>query len=261
MKRELKREIKQDEFASWLERAIAWGDAHRDEVRIGVGVTVVLVAAFGALAYFQSHRAREADRAFRDARTAFEAPVASELPSEAERPAGQVFATAEDKYKTAAAAFEGVARRYESSAVGARAGYYAALARIELGQYAEAEKALRELQGRGDDELVSDLSRVALGNLYRRSGETDRALETYRGVITDPETSVPRDYALHCLAGTLEDAGRYPEAREAFQALVQEFPASVYTPAARARVDYLQTAAAGASAAAAAAPDATAAES
>ena len=38
MKRELRREIKEDEFASWLEKLIAWGDSHRDELRIGTGV-------------------------------------------------------------------------------------------------------------------------------------------------------------------------------------------------------------------------------
>jgi tetratricopeptide (TPR) repeat protein len=244
LKKELKREIKEDEFASWLERVIAWADAHRDEVRIGVGVGVVLLAAFGALAYFQSHRAREADRAFRDALAAFEAPVAAELAPEADRPAGQIFATAEDKYKTAAAAFEGVQRRYGSSKVGATASYYAALSRIELGQYAEAEKALRELQtgSGGGDELVPELARLSLGGLYRLSGETDRAVEVYRGVISNPDSSLPRDEALQCLATTLEDAGRYPEARAAWQELVELFPASVYAPAARARADYLASA-------------------
>ena len=242
MKKELKRDIKQDEFASWLEAVIAWADEHRDEVRIGVGVTVVLLAAFGALAYFQSHRAREADRAYQDALAAFQAPVTSELPAGADRPVGQVFATAEDKYKTAAAAFEGVGRRYGSTALGTRAQYYAALSRIELGQYAEAEKALQELQGSGEDDLIPDLARLALGGLYRRSGETDQAVEVYRGVASSPQTDLPRDYALHCLAGTLEDAGRYAEARAVYRELVEEFPASVYAAGARAQADYLQTA-------------------
>ena len=242
MKRELRREIKQDEFASWLEQVIAWGTEHRDEMRIGVGVGMVLLAAFGALAYFQSHRAREAERAYQDALAAFQAPVTTELPAGADRPSGQVFATAEDKFKTAAAAFEGVSRRYGSSDVGPRARYYAALSLIELGQYAEAEKVLRELQGAGGDDLIPELSRLALAGLYRRSGETDRAVEAYRGIASNPETSLPRDYALHCLAGTLEDAGRHAEARAIYRELVQEFPASVYTAPARARADYLETA-------------------
>ncbi len=242
MKRELKREMKQDEFASWLEKLIVWGDEHRDELRIGIGVGVVLLAAFGALAYFQSHRSAEAERAFQDALDAFEARVATELLEGAERPTGQVFATAEDKYKTAAAAFEGVNRRYGSSEVGMRAKYYGALSRIELAQYAEAEKALREVQAQEAGGLVPDLARVALGGLYRKSGETDRAVEAYRGVASSPTTSLPRDYALHCLAGTLEDAGRWVEARAIYRELVEQYPASVYAAPARARVEYLETA-------------------
>jgi tetratricopeptide (TPR) repeat protein len=242
LKKELKREIKEDEFASWVEKVIVWGSEHRDELRIGIGVAAVLLAAFGAIAYFQSHRAAEADRAFRDALEAFEAPVASEIPEGADRPAGQVFATAEDKYKTAAAAFEGVNRRFGSTEVGTRAKYYGALARIELEQYAEAEKALQEIVATGSDELVPDLAQVALGGLYRKSGETDRAVEAYRSVASNATTSVPSDYALHCLAATLEDAGRWAEARAIYRELVEQHPASVYAAPARARAEYLETA-------------------
>jgi TolA-binding protein len=239
LKKELRQQIKQDEFRSGLEQAMGWVAAHRDEVRIGVGVAVVLVAAFGALAYFQGQRTREANRAYADAMAAFEAPVAGELPPGADRPSGQVFATAEDKYKTAAAAFEGVARRYGSLEAGARARYYAALARIELGQYGDAEKALRELQTRGGKGVLPDLARLGLAEVYRRSGETDKAVDAYRSVASDPSTTLPRDHALRELAGTLEDARRFGEARKAYEELLREFPASVYADEARRRADYL----------------------
>jgi TolA-binding protein len=242
LKRELKEQIKQDEFATGLEKATAWAATHRDELRIGVGVAAVLGAAVGALLYFQGQRAREADRAYQDALSAYSAPVAGELAPGADRPAGLVFASAEDKYKTAAAAFEGVERRFASSAVGLRAKYYAALSRIQLKQYAEAEKALREVQASGDRGLEPELARVALADLYRLSGQTDKAAEAYRGLATTPQASMPRDYALVCLAGTLEDAKRYDQARAAYLQLVEEFPASAYAAEARARADYLQTA-------------------
>jgi hypothetical protein len=164
LKKELREEIKQDEFASGLEKTIEWVAGHRDEVRIGAGVVVVLLAAAGAVGYFQGQRAREADQAFRDALTTFEAPVASELAAGADRPTGQVFATAEEKYKTAAAAFEGVERRFGSSKTGLRAKYYAALSRLELAQYPEAEKGLKEVQSQGAG-LEGELARVALANL------------------------------------------------------------------------------------------------
>jgi hypothetical protein len=240
LKKELKEQIKQDELASGLEQAMAWLGAHRDEVRIGAGVLVVLLAAGGAFAYFQGQRAREADRAFRDALAVFEAPVAAEAPLGADKPGGQVFATAEDKYKTAAAAFEGVDRRFGSSSVGLRARYYAALSRIELGQYDEAEKALKELQGRGSG-LEPELARVALAGLYRRSGKVDQAVEAYRGLATNPAANVPRDFALLSAAQALEDAKRWAEARAAYRQLVEDFPASVYATEARQRAEFLQT--------------------
>ena len=238
MKKELREEIKQDEFASGLEKAVEWTTAHKDEVRIGAGVALVLLAAAGAVGYFQGQRAREADRAFRDALTTFEAPVASEVAPDAQRPPGQVFATAEERYKTAAAAFEGVERRFGSSKTALRAKYYEALSRIELGQYPEAEKALRELQSNGTG-LEPELARAALASLYRRSGQTDKAVEAYRGLATNPSANLPRDFALLSAAQTLEDAKRWAEARAAYRQVYEEFPASVYASEARARAEYL----------------------
>jgi len=242
LKKELREQIKQDEFATGLEKAAAWAGSHREELRIGGGVVVVLLAAVGALAYFRNERAREAERAFQDALATYTAPVASELAAGTERPGSQVFGTQEDKYKTAAAAFEGVERRYGSSSLALRAEYYAALSRMELKQYAEAEKALKDIQSRDGGGLEPELARLALADLYRRSGQTDKAVEAYRGLATGPKSSVPRDYALRRLAGTLEDAKRFVEARATYRELAEEFPGSVYAAEARTRADYLQTA-------------------
>jgi hypothetical protein len=240
LKKEHRDEIKQDELMSGLDKAATWAVAHRDEMRIGAGVVVVLLAAGGALAYFQGQRAKEADRAFRDALTTFAAPVASEIAAGADRPSGQVFATGEEKYKTAAAAFEGVERRFGTSKTGLRAKYYAALSRVQLGQNAEAEKALKEIQALGSG-LEPELARLALAGLYRRSGQVDKAVEAYRGMATNPTANVPRDYALLSAAQSLEDAKRWPEARAAYRQVYEDFPASVFAAEARARVEYLQT--------------------
>ena len=238
MRKELKDQIKQDELTTGLEQAAAWAARHRDELRIGGLVVLVLAGAALAITHVREQRLREGDRALRDALTTFEAPVASELPPGAERPAGQVFPSAEEKYKTAAAAFEGVARRYPSSTAGVRATYFGALSRLELGQYPEAEKALKELQERGAG-LEPDLARLALADCYRRSGQVDKAVEAFRSFASNPSASLPRDQALMSAAQTLEDARRFAEARAAYRQLTEEFPASVFAAQARARAEYL----------------------
>lgn len=243
MKRELKQQIKRDEFVSVVDHAFSWAAAHPGEVRIGIGVVVVVAAAAAALVYVQGNRAREAEAAFREAVTIYQAPITAEIQPEADKPAGPVFPSAEEKYKNAAAAFDGVERRFGTLAVGERARYYAALCRVELKQYAEAEKALRAIASRKDNtRLEPALARLALADLLRRQGQVDKAVEEYRAIAGDGGLPLPRDFALMSLAGTLEDAKRLAEAGAAYKRLTEEFPSSVYAPEARRRAGFLQSA-------------------
>ena len=186
LKKELRDEIKQDELRERPREGVGWVNAHRDEVRIGAGVAIVLLAAAGAVGYFQGQRAREADRAFREALTTFEAPVASELAAgsrptrrgRCSRPRRR--STRPRRPRSRASSGASAPRRSVS-----RAKYYAALSRLELGQYAEAEKALKEIQAQGGG-LEPELARLALADLYRRSGQVDKAVEAYRGHRHEP---------------------------------------------------------------------------
>ncbi len=246
MKKELKEQIKRDELVTGLQNASEWAQAHQRELRIAVGVAVLVGAAAAGLGYVQGNRQREAERAFMEAVAIYEAPVASELPPGGDKPTGPVFPSAEEKYKTAAAAFDGVERRHGTLPVAVRAGYYAALSRIELKQYAEAEKGLRALAEKKDGtRLEPALARLALADLHRRQGQVEKAVEEYRALAGDSGLPLPRDYALMSLAGTLEDAKRLAEAVAAYKRLTEEFPASVYAGEARRKADYLQTAAQG----------------
>jgi tetratricopeptide (TPR) repeat protein len=241
--RELKRQIKEDEFVSTLERVLTWASARRDEVRIAAGLAVVLAAAAAAFLYFQGQRAREAQSAFQEALDVWNAPVEAELVPNADKPLGQVFATADEKYKSAAAAFEGVDRRYPSRPEAESARYYAALCRERLKQYDEAEKGLKALaEKKAGSRLEPTVARIALADLYRRRGQVDKAVDTYRAVVADRDFPFPRDYALMSLASTLEEANRLSEARASYKRLTEDFPASVYAAEARRRAERLQAA-------------------
>ena len=243
MKKELKRQIKQDELVSGFQQASQWTAAHGPEVKVTfVVVAIVALAAFGLTNYL-GHRRSEAERAFSAALDTFHAPVTAELPEGSEPPPGPVFASATEKSRKAAAEFDEVARTYGTLDTGRRAAYYAALARIELGEYDAAEKSLAELAGRRDDPLQSSLARLSLADVYRRRGQLDKAIEDYRRLVDDSSFVLPRDHALLELASTLEDAKRPAEAGAAYRRIVEEFPGSVYAAEARRRADHLGTAA------------------
>jgi hypothetical protein len=243
LKRELRKQIRQDELVSGFEQAMTWSSAHKDEVKIGGIALLAVLLVGGGLTYFVRHRHDAAESAFGEALRTFQAPVAGEsTPEEPPPTGGPTFATAKEKFEKAAAAFDGVERRYPSEPAARRARYFGALARMETGDYAQAEKALKEAAAEKDENaLEPSLARLALADLYVRSGKTAQAIDTYREIAQDPKATVGRDYALLTLGSILEDSKRYAEASASYKRLTEEFPASVYAGEARQRADYLQS--------------------
>jgi TolA-binding protein len=238
--KELKKQIKEDEFKSALEHTAEWAKGHGAEVKITALVVAVLAAVLATVGYLRSAQRVEATEAFAAALETFNTPVAATNPAPTD--AGKTFPSAQEKFTQALTAFDGLARKFPSRPEGRRARYFAALSRLELGQVAEAEKALVELGAdRRSGELEPALARLALAELYRRSGQADKAVEGFRQIAQDPGSAVPRDGALMGLASTLEDAKKLAEAQAAYRRLHEEFPQSVYAAEARRRADRLTT--------------------
>jgi tetratricopeptide (TPR) repeat protein len=238
MKRELKKQIKQDEFVSWLDHTMTWLRAHEREAKATAAIVLVLGVGWLGLSSYLSHRADQADQAFEDALRTFHAPVAGE---QAPAPGQKTFATAAERYRQAAQEFAEVHRKYGSQPSGLRARYYEGLCRLELAQYDEAQKAFNDVaSARDSKKLAPQLARLALADLEKRRGRVDEALKLYRQMADDSSLSLPRDHVLMALSSTLEDARRIPEAREAYQRLADEFPESPYAGEARRRADYLK---------------------
>jgi hypothetical protein len=236
LKKDLRKQIKQDEVLTFVGQGFAFLDEHKDEARITVAVLAVVALLGVGLKYFQDSRTRDAQAAFTEALGLYETPVAGEGPPQG----GPTFASADEKFRKSAAAFEGVARRFPTVPVGRRARYYAALSRVRLGEDDLARQELTTLAADKDaGPLTSALARVALADLLKRKGKLDEAIAAYRELAQDGALAVPRDYPQWNLATTLEDAGRMKEAAAAYKQLFELFPGSAFAPDARRMASYL----------------------
>ncbi len=241
MKKELKKQIKSDEFVTGLQRVAMFAGERSSELKI-LGVVVALLLVGGlALDSLLETRRREAAVALAEAVELFHAPVISELPEGAELPPGPSFASRDEKYRKSVEAFDGFERRHARSTEATSAAYYGALCRIELGELDEAEELMRDLASQKQPEkLEPALALLALARVHRLKGETDQAIETYRRLLDDEQAVLPRDEALMGMAAAYEEGERPAEARAAYEQLTQLFPTSVYAVDARTRAAYLE---------------------
>ena len=202
------------------------------------------VLAVGGFTYYRQAREADAERALAAALATFGAPVAGEAPQDA-APGAVRFASASEKFKQAAAELDGVNRRYGSMDAGRRARYYAALCRLELGETAEAEKALTELSS-GDKAPSSPRSR---GWRWRTRiagpARWTRRSRRYQQMADDATLAVPRDHVLDGAVPHARGRRRLPEAGAAYRRVANEFPTSPYAAEARERADYLEGASRG----------------
>jgi tetratricopeptide (TPR) repeat protein len=235
LKKNLKKQIKEDEFVSWVEHTQEFVRKRSDEVKIALVAITILAVGAGALAYFRSQRNKEASEALSVALEKFRAPVGSEGPGPAR------FATSTEKYRQVLGEFEGIERRFASSDLAPRARYYGALCKIELGQLDDAEATLRAMAAsqRGD-RLEPALAELTLADVERRKGKIDQAITAYKQIADDLSSQLPRDHALMSLGATYEEADRLELAQGTYKRLLREFPDSSYAPDARRRVEYLE---------------------
>lgn len=240
MKKELRKQIKEDEFRSGMEIAWNWWKTNQKLARAGAAALgVVLLAGIG-LSMLKSRRERDVGAAFDAAMRLYETPLVAEVQG-APPPGVTPFAIRSDKYTKSAAAFDGVERSHPSHALGRRARYYAALCRLELGDADGARKALKSLADAAPaGTLEGALARIALADADRRSGALDKAVESYRALADEAALGMPRDYVIMSLASTLETAQRTTEAVASYRRLYEQFPDSVYAPEAQRRAAYLR---------------------
>lgn len=215
-------DMKQDELVSTMSRVIVWTEENSRQVGFGlVAVALLVVAGFVVNAWMRS-RAEEAYRRLAKVQKTMETPLGA--PAE---PGQMSFATPAERSQEIIALAEGVIADYPRSQASTWARYYRAVALADLGRPEEALTAADEVAQRADGEsMLEGLALMLAGQIEEARSNLDRAVERYSQAAAIESAGFPPEFALLRKAGCLDQLGRTPEAVEAYEKVVSDYPNS-----------------------------------
>lgn len=215
-----RKSIKEDEFIEAAFDAGAWIEKHGKLVAFVAAGALVVVVLFASWHWWSSRRGERARALVAEGMLLYGA-----VP-DVQRAAGGVSPGTAPRYDEALATFEKAAIQGRGLPEGDVASFYRGAAMLRLGRAREAAGVLEDLMSRKRSGPVGDGAQALLAEAYARSGDVDKAAQTYRGLADREGSTFPRDQALLQLGKLLRDSKRHAEARQAWQDLLAKFPQS-----------------------------------
>lgn len=237
MKRAERHHLKQDEFVHWLDHVLAWGMTHQKNLINGVLVVVGAALLLGGLSIHRSRQSTTAQVLLTEALRQYHGVVRSgdgALPN----PNVVNFATTEEKYRTALESFDAVANEYRRYAEGRHARYYVALCQVGLSDLVAADGSLETVRSSNRD-LIWYLASRTLASVRSDRGDPAAAGEIYRSLVEDADNPLPKDELLYALAKLEERSGNLEQARQYYDRMLSEHPASQLSSEATTRREIL----------------------
>lgn len=208
--------LKRDQFVTSTTHGLEWASENRRSVIVSVAilVVVILIAVLGGVIY--NSRENAASVAFGNAMQEYQTPLA--VPDQPVPPGVKTYANTVDRAKAANALFLQVADKYGMTPDGKNALYFAGLTYIEAGENQQAEQTLEKVSGSWDHNLAA-LAKLSLADLYRTTGQQQKAIDLYNDLANHPTTTVPAGLAKLQLASLYEAQGNTAQAREIYAKL------------------------------------------
>jgi tetratricopeptide (TPR) repeat protein len=229
-----RKELKRDEVREGMFTAVEWLGDHGRTILIGVGgvlalavVTVLLIGVIG-------NRSERAQEQLAEALRTYTAPInaTSPDPTNEDDPS---FANEAERRARARELFAAANERYGSTTAGRIAGVYLGEIAARDGDLARARELWEAFLAKENENAMAATVRLNLLSLDRQEKGAAAVEESLRQAL-DGESPVPADVLLYELGVTLEAAGKAEDAREVFQRLVDEHPASAFASEARGRL-------------------------
>lgn len=120
--------------------------------------------------------------------------------------------------------FSKLAKKYSGTAAGNLASYYEGICYLKLGDFKNAIKALEEFDGKGT--MLGRQAHGALGMAYMESGNSAKAIESFKKATEDKEDGLVTPMYLYQLGMAYEATGKTNEAKDAFKRIRDEYPRS-----------------------------------
>jgi tetratricopeptide (TPR) repeat protein len=201
----------QDEITTSLQTFTEMIVARKKEVTTGAIVVAVLIIAIFGWSYYRSSRNASAQAQLSQAINIFS--DTTNIKSDKER------------YEKTIAEAQKTHDRYASLPAGQIALYYVALSQEGLGDTAKAMENLQQV-AQNSDPTVKAVGQFALGAVYGRHGQVQKAIDTYKQLYDSGGYS--KAAVAYELATLYESNKQVDQAKDYYQKLVTEFPDSPF---------------------------------
>lgn len=227
MKRVERHHLKENDLvhmAASAREAIESKGSQISKIAIAVGIILVAVIGFGI---WRNRVQGRAGTLLAEAMAVQDARVgAPELPGGPS--AGPSYPTEKDKNQALLTKFKLVADQFPGTDAGIFARYREASAQMALGNVKEASAAYQQVISASADGIYGQMATLGLAEAQARSGEFDKAIESFKTLSARTDGPLPVDGILMQLARTYRDAGKAADAQQTLDRIVKEFPESQF---------------------------------
>lgn len=216
MDQQTRQALKHDQLADTAQHGLEWANENRRSLVVVGAIVAALIVIFAVGAFIFSHRSEQASIAFGEAMQAYQTPLAS--PGQQVPPGVKTYPSTAARAKAANQLFLQVADTYGMTSSGKLARYFAGLTYIEAGNTSQAESTLKDVAGSWNSDL-SSLAKLALAQLYRKTGRDAQAIDVYNDLTAHPSASVPAGTAQLQLADLYEAENKPEMAKKVYAQL------------------------------------------
>ncbi|HOX44683.1 MAG TPA: tetratricopeptide repeat protein [Myxococcota bacterium] len=228
-----------DEFMSTTKSAVDWLVDHRVLVLSLIGVATVIILGVLGVRWFLEDRTLKSSQAFAESFKVLEARVVERDEAPETSQADGTYPSEADKLKASVAALEAMAKEHSGSEAASLAQFFTAESKRRLGEHDAAVAGFEAyLKAEGLGAVMAPFAVEGLGASYEEQNKLEEAKAQYQRLTEAPFLG-HKDRGLFHLARLEQKAGRAEVAARQFQAIVDEFPQTIFLPEIQARLSVL----------------------